>query len=187
MTTAHLVFGEGYITLVGINRMQKSKLQLKLERLAQEKAIQDAKAAELKKEAEAAEAARAQEALLLQQQQQQDAALAAETKDKEEEEEDDEEDEGEGQEEVPVAAGKGEETVFVSTMFGDDVMRDVNDVSSSTQGPTLLEAAASSGKKLSNKEKRRLAMEAEKKEREVEYNKAAMKASIEGAQFAVSL
>ena len=40
--------------------------------------------------------------------------------------------------------------------------------------------------KLSNKDKRRLAKEAEAKEREEEYNKAAMLASAQGLQFAVS-
>jgi ATP-binding cassette subfamily F protein 1 len=39
---------------------------------------------------------------------------------------------------------------------------------------------------LSNKQKRKLAKESEAKEREDEYNKAALNASARGAQFAVS-
>ena len=68
-----------------------------------------------------------------------------------------------------------------STLYGDEVFSEHGHPDDSNDNDNDL-----SGKKLSNRDKRKLAKELEAKEREAEYNKAAMKASAEGAQFAVS-
>lgn len=72
---------------------------------------------------------------------------------------------------------------MMSTMYGDDVF-DEDARNNQEEGATS--ASATKKGKLSNKDKRRLAKEAEAKEREAEFQAAALKASQEGAQFAVS-
>ena len=76
-----------------------------------------------------------------------------------------------------------------ATMYGDDVHSEWgNPKAVNEEDDDDDEADSSPGKKgkLSNKAKRKLQKEKEAKEREIEYNKAMMKASAEGAQFAVS-
>mmetsp|Transcript_26320 Transcript_26320/g.39018 ORF Transcript_26320/g.39018 Transcript_26320/m.39018 type:complete len:1021 (-) Transcript_26320:176-3238(-) len=76
-----------------------------------------------------------------------------------------------------------EEAVMRSTMFGDEVANEYGPPPTATVEP---EPVAVSGKKLSNKEKKKLEREREAKVREAAYDVALMKASQEGAQFAVS-
>ncbi len=77
---------------------------------------------------------------------------------------------------------------MMSTMYGDDVFdEDARpDQDEDGNGEDSLADIAKKGGKLSNRDRRRLAKEQEAKEREEEYQKAMMKASAEGAQFAVS-
>jgi ATP-binding cassette subfamily F protein 1 len=70
-----------------------------------------------------------------------------------------------------------------ATMYGDDVHSEWGHAVEEAENE---DATGGSGKKLSNKAKRKLQKEAEAKAREDEYNAAAMKASFEGAQFACS-
>ena len=68
-----------------------------------------------------------------------------------------------------------------ATMFGDEVAQEYTS-SNTTKAPLAPADLA----KLSNKARRRLQKEEESKEREAEYNQAALIASAEGRQFAVS-
>eukprot|EP01039_Chlorochromonas_danica_P004459 gene4459-4884_t len=74
---------------------------------------------------------------------------------------------------------------MMATMYGDDVF---DEDARPNQDTTLdlSEDALEKKGKLSNRDRRKLAKEIEAKEREAEYNRAMMKASAEGAQFAVS-
>lgn len=76
---------------------------------------------------------------------------------------------------------------MLATMYGDDVF-DEHARPQDEEGGGGEDGAegGASGKKMSKKAIRKAAQQAEAKEREVEYNLAAMKASAEGAQFAVS-
>lgn len=79
-----------------------------------------------------------------------------------------------------------EEEKYYATMYGDDVFNE-NAKHDQEEGQELsLEELEKQGIKLSNRDKRRLQKEKEAKEREAEYEKANLKASLEGAQFAVS-
>ena len=73
-----------------------------------------------------------------------------------------------------------------ATMYGDDVFSEYGNPSNKDDEDDEDDAPGKGGKKVSNKMKRKLAKEAEAKEREKEYNAAMMKASMEGAQFACS-
>jgi ATP-binding cassette subfamily F protein 1 len=77
---------------------------------------------------------------------------------------------------------------MMSTMYGDEAFdEDARpDQDENGNGEESLADIAKKGGKLSNRDRRRLAKEQEAKEREVEYQQAMMKASAEGAQFAVS-
>jgi hypothetical protein len=159
---------------------KKSKLQLKLEALAKEKErldrerdVREAAEAVLVAEAAAREVVR-KIAAVAEEQRLEEIRRATEI-------DIDEDDEG-----LKVAASTA--TDFVpATMFGDEVVQEYSSIPMGGTAVTALEQATLSGKKLSNKDKRRLAKAAEDKEREDEENRAAMKASIEGAQFAVCL
>jgi hypothetical protein len=98
-------------------------------------------------------------------------------------EEDDEEEDGEAVNSNSNSHGNADEYA-PSTMFGDEVVHEYAVGGGLAAADIAIEMLAS-GKKLSNKDKRRLMKESEAKDRQDEYNKAAMKASIEGAQFAV--
>ena len=157
---------------------KKSKLELKLEKAKKEREAENAEA--LKKQEE--------EAILRRQEEERQKELEKSQKPKETvvnipvaevvAEETEEE----------IAAKKAEaEARMRATMFGDDVFtedarpnQDEEDEGSDAEHQTLR------GKKISNKAKRKLQKEKEAKEREEEYNRVAMKNSIEGAQFAVS-
>jgi ATP-binding cassette subfamily F protein 1 len=76
-----------------------------------------------------------------------------------------------------------EEALLKSTLFGDAVF---SEYSKPDPNARVAEESSAPAKKLSNKDKRRLQKAEEAKQREDEYNLAAMRASIEGAQFAVS-
>lgn len=167
----------------------KSKLELKLEKAKKEKEEAEKAAAEAAaiaaveaaKEAKIAEERAAQEAA--------DAAAAAAAKAAEEEsdpesESSDVEDEGE---KVPLTEEEMEKMArMMSTMYGDEVFDEDARPNQDEEDGNELANIAKKGGKLSNRDKRRLQKEAEAKEREDEYQKALLKASIEGAQFAVS-
>lgn len=74
---------------------------------------------------------------------------------------------------------------MMATMYGDDVFDEDARPNQDTTVDLSEDALEKKGK-LSNRERRKLAKEVEAKEREAEYNRAMMKASAEGAQFAVS-
>lgn len=92
----------------------------------------------------------------------------------------------EGEKAAPVSEEEAEKLArMMSTMYGDDVFDEdarIDQEEKAASGSLL----SKKDQKLSNKEKRKLAKEMEAQEREKEYQAAAMKASIEGAQFAVS-
>lgn len=71
-------------------------------------------------------------------------------------------------------------------MYGDDVHSEWGNPQKNDSDGEDEETTPGKKGKLSNKAKRKLLKEKEAKEREAEYNKAMMKASAEGAQFAVS-
>ena len=74
-----------------------------------------------------------------------------------------------------------------STLFGDEIVPEYNNMSMGGGSKVGDDDVTKSKKgKLSNKDKRRLAKEEEARERQMEYDKAAMIASAAGAQFAVS-
>lgn len=176
-----------------VKEAPKTKLQLKLEKAKAEKLAADearkladaAQAAENKAAEKAADAARkaqaAQEAI-------EKAATAANAIDDSSDKE---------PEEAPTPAAstkrKGseqdqlteeeKEARLKATMYGDDVF---DEYAKPNQEALEAQEQLDSGKKLSRKELRKKQQEAEAKEREIEYNKAMMKASAEGAQFAVS-
>lgn len=74
----------------------------------------------------------------------------------------------------------------LATMYGDDVFDEDARVNQEADAEFQDLLARSKDGNLSNRERRKLAKELEAREREKEYQAAAMKASIEGAQFAVS-
>lgn len=164
---------------------KKSKLELKLEKAKKDKEEAEKRAAEelaaRLAEEEAARAAAALEAERL-------VAEEALKKAEEQEEENEEEDESDNEPEEDEKPTKEEDVEklarMMSTMYGDDVF---DEDARPNQEETAGEESLSKKKgKLSNRDRRKLAKEAEAKEREEEYNKAMMKASMEGAQFAVS-
>jgi len=164
---------------------KKSKLELKLEKAKKDKEEAEKRAAEelaaRLAEEEAARAAAALEAERL-------VAEEALKKAEEQEEENEEEDESDNEPEEDENPTKEEDVEklarMMSTMYGDDVF---DEDARPNQEETAGEESLSKKKgKLSNRDRRKLAKEAEAKEREEEYNKAMMKASMEGAQFAVS-
>eukprot|EP01033_Poteriospumella_lacustris_P001512 gene1513-1090_t len=73
-----------------------------------------------------------------------------------------------------------------ATMFGDDVFDEDARVNQEADAEFRELLERSKAGNLSNREKRKLAKEMESREREKEYQAAALKASMEGAQFAVS-
>jgi len=179
-----------------------SKLELKLEKARKEKAEADAaaviaaaEAEALRKQEAAEEAARAKQEAIERAEEaaRQKAAKAAAGADEESSDEDSDSDEEDSADESTANKGPksaeeiAKEARMLSTMYGDEVFsehaRPDQDESGGAEG-----AAPQSGKKekLSNKAKRKLAKEAESKEREAEFNEQALKASAEGAQFAVS-
>jgi len=165
-----------------------SKLEQKLEQARKEKEERDAAAA-----VEAARVA-AEEAEAEQRRKADAAAAAAKAKEQAEEEEDDEdeddEEEGEDGGREKTAEEREKEARMLATMYGDDVFsedaRPGQEEGEGGGGDAKDATGAASDKKLSNKAKRRALKEAEAKERQAEYNELAMKASAEGAQFAVS-
>lgn len=78
------------------------------------------------------------------------------------------------------------EARMLSTMYGDDVFDEDARVNQEADAEFLELLARSKDGNLSNRERRKLAKELEAREREKEYQAAALKASMEGAQFAVS-
>ena len=78
------------------------------------------------------------------------------------------------------------EARMLATMYGDDVHSEWGNTGAGSGGKSEAEFDETPGKKVSRKELKRRAAEADAKVREEEYNKAALKASMEGAQFAVS-
>jgi ATP-binding cassette, subfamily F, member 1 len=103
-----------------------------------------------------------------------------------EESEDEEESDGECDEAEDAKKGaSAEDAAMYATMYGDEVF---DEHAIPNGGDATESGSAVKGKKdrLSNKDRRRLAKEAESKEREEEYQRVLMKKSIEGAQFAVS-
>lgn len=160
---------------------KKTKLELKLEKAKKEKEEAEKKAAEAA--AIAAEKAKEEEEerarIALEEARKVSAALSQ----KKEESEDEEEEE----EEEPTAPETEQDVEklgrLMSTMYGDDVF---DEHAKPNQEETASEQPVGKKGKLSNRDKRKMAKEAEAKEREVEYSKAMLKASMEGAQFAVS-
>lgn len=75
---------------------------------------------------------------------------------------------------------------MMATMYGDDVFDEDARPNQDTTVDNSEDALDKKSGKLSNRDRRKMAKEQEAKEREAEYNKAMMKASAEGAQFAVS-
>lgn len=75
---------------------------------------------------------------------------------------------------------------MMATMYGDDVFDEDARPNQDTSINETEESLGRKGGKLSNRDRRKMAKEQEAKAREEEYNKAMMKASAEGAQFAVS-
>lgn len=172
-------------------KVKKSKLELKLEKAQKEK-----EEAERKKAAEAAAAAAAEAEAEAEAKAKAVAAPKApveeikpQVTDSEEiEVEIDEDDHEKAEESEEDQAEPTEEDTeklarMMSTMYGDDVFDENAKPNQEEVGET---AVVGKKGKLSNRDKRKLAKEAEAKEREAEYNKALMKASMEGAQFAVS-
>jgi ATP-binding cassette subfamily F protein 1 len=172
-------------------KVKKSKLELKLEKAQKEK-----EEAERKKAAEAAAAAAAEAEAEAEAKAKAAAAPKApveeikpQVTDSEEiEVEIDEDDHEKAEESEEDQAEPTEEDTeklarMMSTMYGDDVFDENAKPNQEEVGET---AVVGKKGKLSNRDKRKLAKEAEAKEREAEYNKALMKASMEGAQFAVS-
>jgi ATP-binding cassette subfamily F protein 1 len=167
---------------------KKSKLELKLEKAKKEKEEAEKRAAEeaaialkIQQQKEIEEKKRKAEEDALEEARKASAALSqkkAESEDEESEPEDDEADAPQTEEDVEKIAR------MMSTMYGDEVF----DENARPDQEENTESGAVTGKKgkLSNRDKRKLAKEAEAKEREVEYSKAMLKASMEGAQFAVS-
>jgi ATP-binding cassette subfamily F protein 1 len=167
---------------------KKSKLELKLEKAKKEKEEAEKRAAEeaaialkIQQQKEIEEKKRKAEEDALEEARKASAALSqkkAESEDEESEPEDDEADAPQTEEDVEKIAR------MMSTMYGDEVF----DENARPDQEENAESGAVTGKKgkLSNRDKRKLAKEAEAKEREVEYSKAMLKASMEGAQFAVS-
>jgi ATP-binding cassette subfamily F protein 1 len=167
---------------------KKSKLELKLEKAKKEKEEAEKRAAEeaaialkIQQQKEIEEKKRKAEEDALEEARKASAALSqkkAESEDEESEPEDDEADAPQTEEDVEKMAR------MMSTMYGDEVF----DENARPDQEENAESGAVTGKKgkLSNRDKRKLAKEAEAKEREVEYSKAMLKASMEGAQFAVS-
>jgi ATP-binding cassette, subfamily F, member 1 len=158
----------------------KSKLQLKLEaaRLAKEaKAAEEAALAAEKEEEEAAEAKRKRK------EDRRAAKAAAKAA----------EEAGENAPTIDVVESKSKsvriepeeeteadkEARMMSTMYGDEAFSEWGHAKDET-------ATEDSGKKLSRKELKKKAAAEEAALREAEYEKAAIKASMEGAQFAVS-
>jgi hypothetical protein len=74
--------------------------------------------------------------------------------------------------------------MMMATMYGDEVANEYT--TGADQAALTIEQIEASGKKLSNKEKKKLLKAAEQKQRGLEYDEALMKASAEGAQFACS-
>jgi ATP-binding cassette subfamily F protein 1 len=166
-------------------KVKKSKLQLKIE--AEKKKREEMEKAEAKASLTAATAAASAPT------QASTPAPTVETStpdiDEDDGEELDEEGELEDPEETKASTGKNaavDDSAMYATMYGDDVF---DEHSIPNGGDAAAEGgSAVKGKKdrLSNKDRRRLAKEAEAKEREDEYQRVLMKKSIEGAQFAVS-
>lgn len=75
---------------------------------------------------------------------------------------------------------------MLATMYGDDVFDERARHDQDENRADDDEHGTKSGKKLSKKAIRKMQQEAEAKVREEEYQRAALKASAEGAQFAVS-
>lgn len=71
-------------------------------------------------------------------------------------------------------------------MYGDDVFDEYAKPNQDQEGGEGDGTTGPDGKKMSRKELRRKAQEEERRERQVEADIAAIKASAEGAQFAVS-
>lgn len=74
---------------------------------------------------------------------------------------------------------------MMSTMYGDEAFDEDARPNQEEEAESLAAGVGKKGK-LSNRDRRKAAKEAEAKEREKEYQEAALKASHEGAQFAVS-
>jgi len=171
----------------------KTKLQLKLEKARAEKAAADeakkiADAAKADEEKKLAKEAKREHALAEAEAKATALSSAASTSDSvaatlpREQDNKEKEKEKEKEEETLTEAEK--EARLKATMFGDDVFDEYARPNQEQGGDDG--GLDASGKKLSRKELRRKAQEAEAKEREIEYNKAMIKASAEGAQFAVS-
>jgi ATP-binding cassette, subfamily F, member 1 len=172
----------------------KTSLELKLEKAKKEKEEADkiAAAEKLAREAaerEAAERAAAEKVATERaaaEKAARDAAAMANTGPDEEsnpiEDEEDDEGDDENLEEGLAEEDPEKRAKLLSTMYGDDVFDEDARVPGDEKAATIL------GKKgkLSNRDRRKLAKLAEAEEREKEYQEAMMKASIAGAQFAVS-
>jgi len=76
-----------------------------------------------------------------------------------------------------------EDASMMATMYGDEVAQEYT---TGAEQALTVEQLEAKGKKLSNKEKKKIQKAAEQRQRGLEYDQALMKASAEGAQFACS-
>lgn len=161
-----------------------SKLEAKLAKAKREKEEADAIAAK-KAEADRAAAAQAEAEREAAAKTERLAAIKAAEPEPEPVKED-EEDEEDGEDELPEETDPDKLARMMATMYGDGVFTEDARPDQDTSVDNSEDALAKGKGKLSRRDQRKLVQVAEAKEREEEYNKAMMKASAEGAQFAVS-
>jgi hypothetical protein len=168
---------------------QMSKLEIKLAKGRKEKREADLKKAEedervrIEEEKLAAEQKIVDERIRVAKELEK-AARAAEIEEESEEDDDEPEAASTGGSEDPAIEAEREKRMR-ATMFGDEVFSEY----SKPEQPEVDGEGVTVSKrkeKVSNKMKRKLAKEADSKEREAEYNLAAINASAQGAQFACS-
>jgi ATP-binding cassette subfamily F protein 1 len=171
------------------SKKPKSKLELKLEQARIEKEARDAAIAaeeEARLNAEAEEKKKKKE----KKKAKKAAAEAALAEDEDKHEEGEEDADGSVKNPADDETEQEKEARMMATMYGDDVHTEWGNASSGAQGAGDEDEEDEDGgkkkKKVSRKKLRQQQQEVEAKEREEEYNKAMLKASQEGAQFAVS-
>lgn len=168
------------------SKKPKSKLELKLEQARIEKEARDAAIAAEQE----AEAAAEKEEKKRKKDKKKAKKAAAEAAAVEDDDEDEEEAEG-AKEPAEEETEQEKEARMMATMYGDDVHTEWGNAAPDAHGEDDEDEDDEEGggkkkKKVSRKKLRQQQQEAEAKEREEEYNKAMLKASQEGAQFAVS-
>eukprot|EP01038_Epipyxis_sp_PR26KG_P015990 gene15990-21699_t len=183
---------------------KKSKLELKMEKAKKDKEAAallelEKKQAEEQKEKEAKDAQIALEQELLKIKQQENELKLQQVMDNasavldglklEDENESDEEDSDEDNDIVTsTITDQEKEARMMSTLFGDEVHSEYGRTTNASDTADQVDGSGKTKRKekLSRKAQRNATKEAEAAAREIEYNIAAMKASAEGAQFAVS-